>query len=309
MLSFRQFITESIRQGLPHIHSMDHKQFGSLIKTGKVHISNSTEKTDGSSFLFGHDENGFYSQSTGSGSEKMRTPTDYHERATRRAKETGNNPNLVAANAFSHVHKILQSNKPLTDHLQSKFKKSGQEQKVRGEVFYKPLSSPTHNPNEVKFVGTSYDTSHMGTVGKIVVHSKLPENKGHDLEHFRNNLSTHEINFDDDKVHHPEAHVAVSQEHKKFSALNHDLLSSRTTNKNRDAKTAELGKFHAIKQKVQDKVDAHVGSLGIAPKWGSGTEGLVVHPSTHNPEAPRFKVTSAAFRDFKSSGVDFRKRS
>ena len=69
MLSFRKFITEGIRVGLPSIPNMDHGQFSNLVKGGKVHIQNATEKTDGSTFQFGHDEHGFYSQSSGSGSE------------------------------------------------------------------------------------------------------------------------------------------------------------------------------------------------------------------------------------------------
>ena len=109
------------------------------------------------------------------------------------------------------------------------------------------------------------------------------------------------INFDDDKLEHKKAHVDVSHERKEFDHLDHDLLKSRTTKSNKEAKAAETEKFNHIKKKVSDKVDSHVKSLGLKPKWGSGTEGAVIHPSEENPDAPRFKVTSDTFRNYKAS--------
>ena len=69
--------------------------------------------------------------------------------------------------------------------------------------------------------------------------------------------------------------------------------------KNKQAKLGEIGKFDAIKKAVSDKVDQHVSKMGISPKWGSETEGLVVHPKPGS-DAPRFKVTSANFRAYKA---------
>jgi hypothetical protein len=63
---------------------------------------------------------------------------------------------------------------------------------------------------------------------------------------------------------------------------------------------AEQGKLDTIKKAVSDKVDSAVRSMNIRPKFGSGTEGMVVHPSESNPDAPRFKVTSENFRGFKA---------
>lgn len=301
MISFRQYLTESIRQGLPHITTMSHDQFHNLIKTKKVHINHLTEKTDGQSFLFGHDENGFFTQSTGSGSDRMRTPKHYVDRAKQRAQASGKALDMTAPNAFGHVHKTLQANKKLTQYLEDQYKKTGKEVVVRGESFYRPWGKPSSVPGEIKFVGTSYDPSHMGKVGKIVIHSKLPENQNHDLEHFKNNLSDANINFDDDTVQHKPGSVDVADEHAAFHGLNHELINSRTTPKNKEAKLAELEKMKQIQQKVSDKVDQHVRSLGIQPKWGSGTEGVVIHPSSMNPDAPRFKVTSDVFRAYRAS--------
>jgi hypothetical protein len=56
----------------------------------------------------------------------------------------------------------------------------------------------------------------------------------------------------------------------------------------------------SIQKKISNKVDAAIKSSGAEPKWGSGSEGIVVHPSKSNPNAPRFKVTSDAFRAFKA---------
>lgn len=301
MLRFKSFLTESIRQGLPHISTMTHEQFQNLTKNGKVHIDDVTEKTDGQTMMFGHDENGFYTQSSGSGNEKMRNPEDYSNRAKRRSKETGKTFDPTASNAFGHIHKTLQQNKALQNHLKSKYKSTGQEVKVRGESFYKPWGRPSEVPGEIKFVGTSYDPSHMAKVGKFVIHSRLPENQNHNLEHFKNNLSDENINFDDDKIEHKPCHIDVTQEKSDFDTLNHNLLNSRTTKSNKELKEAEVAKFAAIKQRAAEKVDAHMKSQNIKPKWGSGTEGAVIHPSINNPDAPRFKVTSDAFRAYKQS--------
>lgn len=301
MISFRQYLTESIRQGLPHIATMSHDQFANLINGGQVHVHNVTEKTDGQSFVFGHDENGFFTQSTGSGSDRMRHPRHYGDRAKQRARDTGKPVDLTAANAFGHIHDTLQRNKKLTQYLEDQYKKTGKEVVVRGESFYRPWGKASSVPGEIKFVGTSYDPSHMGEVGKIVIHSKLPENQNHDLEHFKSNLSDANINFDDDTVQHRPGSVDVSDEHAAFRGLNHELINSRTTPKNKQAKMAELEKMRQIQQNVSNKVDEHVKSLGIQPKWGSGTEGVVVHPSSKNPNAPRFKVTSDVFRAYRAS--------
>lgn len=306
MLSFQQFLLESVRQGLPHISTMDHKQFGSLIKDKKVHLADMTEKTDGNSFVMGHDENGFYTQSTASGKEKMRTPEDYLDRATRRTKEAleagKTPPSMDAARAFAHVHHILMNNPRLTQHLAERHAAgSGEEVKVRGELLYRPGSKPGDKPGERKFVATSYSTDHMGKTGKIIIHSRLPENQGLDLDHFKNNLGDDHINFDDDKIDHSEQHVDVSDEHKEFHGLNHELLNSRTTKTNKEAKEIEKAKLGVIQKKVADKVDSAVREMNLQPRWGSGSEGAVIHPSTHNPEAPRFKITSDQFRQYRAS--------
>lgn len=301
MKTFKQYLSESIRQGLPHITTMNHEQFGNLIKNERVHVHNLTEKTDGQSIKFGHDEHGFYTQSTGSGDEKMRSPEDYERRAKNRAQTTGKPLDLTASNAFGHVHRTLQANEKLTGHLKNQYEKTGKEVTVRGESFYKPWGKPSETPGEVKFVATSYDPSHMGKVGKIVIHSKLPENQDHDLEHFKKNLSDANINFDDDTIQHEKGHVDVADEHREFSKLNHELIGSRTTPKNKAAKLAELEKMKDIQQRVSKKVDSHVKGLNLTPKWGSGSEGVVIHPSKDNPGAPRFKVTSDVFREYRAS--------
>jgi hypothetical protein len=305
-----QLITESIRQGLPHISTMDHEQFHNLTHDGKVHVNDVTEKTDGQSMVMGHDHEGFYTQSTGSGNEKMRHPEDYEKRAKARAKVTGKPYDPTASDAFGHIHKTLQANTKLQKHLHDEHKKTGEDVKVRGESFYKPWGKSSEHPGEVKFVGTSYATHHMGKVGKFVIHSKMPENQHHDLEHFKKHLSDSNINFDDDKIEHKKGHVDVSHERKEFNGLNHDLIKARTTKSNKEAKEVETAKFNHIKKKVADKVDNHIKSLGIQPKWGSGTEGAVVHPSPASPHSPRFKVTSGAFREYRASDAakNFKKR-
>jgi len=307
MLSFSSFlrestlITEGVRQGLPHIMTMDHEQFHNLTKNGRVDLSNVTEKTDGSTIVMGHDKDGFYTQSSGSGPEKMRNPGDYLARAQRRAAEKGVEVDPAGSNMFDHAHSILQKNKGLRGYLKAHAEKMGGESKIRGELFYMPYARPSEEKKgEVKFVGTSYDPSHMGPVGKIVVHSKLPENRMHDLETIKKHGAKSEINFDDDRIEVPPSAVDVSNEIQGLKGINKNLLNMRTTPKNKADKMAEQAKLDVIKKAVSDKVDNHVKSLNISPKWGTGSEGLVVHPP-EGTEAPRFKVTSDNFRKFKAA--------
>ena len=303
MLSFKSFLAEaSIRQGLPHITTMTHDQFHNLSSGGKVHLNKVTEKTDGQTMVMGHDKEGFYTQSSGSGSDKMRHPEDYANRAKARSEITGKPFDPTSSKAFGHIHHILHSNEALQKHLKSEHEKTGEDVKVRGESFYKPWGKPSETKKgEIKFVGTSYDPSHMGKEGKFVIHSQLPENKGHNLEHFKNHLSNSDINFDDDIIDHKKGHVDIKPEKEDFDKLNHELIKSRTTKTNKEAKTAELDKFNKIKERASNKVDSYVKDLAVKPKWGSGTEGAVIHPPSENPNAPRFKVTSDVFRAYRSS--------
>lgn len=316
MQSFKSFIGESVRVGLPHIHStttaagnqtpsLSTDQFEKSTKGGKLHIKDVTEKTDGQTFVMGHDQHGFFTQHSGSGSERIRTGQGHIDRAKARAKETGKEYSPAAPEAFAKFHNALQKNKALQAHLAAMHKKTGKDVIVRGEAFNRSLAKPGDKPGESKFVHTSYSTKGMGRQGSFVIHSKLPENQGHDTEHFKKHLSDSNITFDDDKVAHKSGHVDVSAEREDFHKLDHNLINSRTTPKNKAAKMAEIEKFNNIKKKVTGKVQAHIQKLGIKPKWGSGSEGLIVHPSSANPEAARFKVTSDAFKKAKAAGGRF----
>lgn len=317
MKRFKSFLNEAkVRQGLPHLYStttpagnqtpsLSTDQFRNLVRGGKVHIHHITEKTDGQTFKFGHDEHGFYTQHSGSGDEKIRTAEGHIERAKRRAQETGKDYIPTGPEAMAQFHSALHNNKALQDHLKKQYKKTGKEVVVRGEAFNKALAQPGDKPGEVKFVHTSYSTKGMGKQGSFIIHSKLPENVDHDTDHFKKNLSDSNITFDDDKIEHKPGHVDVADEEKEFNNLNHDLINSRTTPKNKAAKLAELERFNQIKTRVHNKVSKHLKSLGIKNKFGSGTEGLVVHPSAENPDAPRFKAINPAFKEAKAKGGRF----
>ena len=318
MLRFSAFLNEaSIRVGLPHLYStktakgndtpsLSTDQFHHLTHGGKVHIHHVTEKTDGQTFKFGHDEHGFYTQHSGSGDEKIRSAQGHIDRAKRRSEETGKPYDPTAPTAFAKLHKALHDNKKLQDHLASVHKKTGDDVSVKGEAFNRHLARPSDtHPDEVKFVHTSYHPKHLGKTGAFVIHSKLKDNESHDTKHFVNHLSDDHIKFHDDKVEHKKGHVDVADEVKDFHKLDHDLINSRTTPKNKAAKEAENHKFNEVKKRVADKVGKHLKSLNIQNKWGSGTEGLVVHPSAANPNAPRFKAINPAFKQAKDAGSRF----
>jgi hypothetical protein len=316
MLRFKSFLNESkVRQGLPHLYStttaagnqtpsLSTDQFRNLVRGGKVHIHHVTEKTDGQTFKFGHDEHGFYTQHSGSGDERIRTAEGHIERAQRRAQETGKEYVPTAPEAMAAFHSALHNNKALQEHLKKQYKKTGKEVVVRGEAFNNSLAQPGDKPGEVKFVHTSYKKP-KAKQGAFIIHTKLPENTDHDAEHFKNNLSDSNIEFDHDKIDHKPGHVDVRDEEKEFHNLNHELINSRTVPKNKEAKMAELQRFNDIKTRVSNKVSEHLKTLGITNKFGSGTEGLVVHPSPKNPEAPRFKAINPAFKEAKAKGGRF----
>lgn len=297
----------SIRQGLPHIKDMTHEQIHHLIDSGKIDTSDATEKTDGASMKFGHDANGFWSQSTGSGADRMRHSEDYINRAKENAKARGlSDVDLAGPKAFAEVHGAMHKNIALQKHLHEVAKKQGGETEVRGEIFAKKLSRPSHINGEVKFVGTSYNPNHMGSVGKFVIHSKLPENAKHDIEHFKSHLSDDKVNFDDDKIHGLKpASLDVTSEKSALNKVNHELMKTRLTSKNRAEVEGERAKFQALKNTISDKMDKHIESLNIKPKWGSESEGTVIHPPKGSTQ-PRFKVTSQNFRAFKADPANKR---
>lgn len=314
MLSFKSFLTE-IRQGLPHVYStrtdkgndtpsLTPEQFRATTAGGKVHIHSVTEKTDGQTFKMGYDEHGFYTQHSGSGDERIRTGQGHIERAKRRAKETGKEYSPEAHEAFAKFHDALHSNKALQDHLKSEHAKRGHIE-VRGEAFNRNIARPSEVPGEVKFVHTSYSTKGMGEHGSFIIHSKLPENQHHDLNALTK-ASDNNVTLQHDKIDVPKGHVDVSDEVNHFNKLDHGLIGSRTTSKNKEAKMAELHKFNLIKKSVHDKVQKHLGGLNIKNKFGSGTEGLVVHPSEANPEAARFKILNAGFKEAKAKSNLFK---
>jgi hypothetical protein len=317
MIKFTEFLeeqvlVESVRVGLPHITNMSHEQFDALTKDDKVHITKATEKTDGMTHVMGWDKDGFYTQSSGSGSEKMRRPEDFYERSQRRSRETGRPYDPTAPDAFARMHSILKNNKRLQEYLRNLHNNTGDDVRIRSEAFYRPMGRPSEdNPTEIKFVGTSYDPSHMGSVGKMVVHTALPDNAHVDPEWFNKTMSTSELNFDHDKVDVKPTHVDISKERNEFEKLDHNLLKARKTKSNKEAKEAEIAKFEDIKRRASKKVDDAVREMKLAPRWGTGTEGLVVHPPRENPDAPRFKVTSSAFREYKANPenqINFKKR-
>jgi hypothetical protein len=285
MLSFKQFLFESegkVRQGLSHISDLKPEQFHNLTKSGKV-TGEATEKSDGMAFKVGHDDEGFYSQT--SHSDKMRNVGDYEQAAK---KKFGENSDPTISRHFDRIHHELHSNKKLTHYLANGGKH------INGEVYYKPQGKPTPD-GEVRFVGTAYDPKKMGHTGSFIVHSKLPENSHHDLSNVKS-LGDKNFNFDDDTTG-KHVSVDVSVEHKEFSGLNHDLMKSRK-HADREAKQQEVEKFNGIKQSVHNKVKDTLSD--IKPKRGSETEGYVIHP-TDGSDAPRIKMVSDTFKKNKAS--------
>jgi hypothetical protein len=285
MLTFKTFLLESegkVRQGLSHITDLKPDAFHELTKSGKI-IGDATEKSDGMAFKVGHDEHGFYTQT--SHSDKMRNRGDYESAAKAKFGE-GSNPEI--SRHFDRIHHELHSNQKLTSYLGAGGKH------IKGEIFYKPHGKPTES-GEMRFVGTAYHPNKMGKTGSFIVHSKLPENAHHDLNHL-NSLGDENFKIDNDTTN-KNVNVDVSDEHHAFKNLNHDVMKSRK-HSDREEKAAEVEKFNNIKQKVHNKVKDSVSD--IKPKWGSETEGFVIHPK-EGSSAPRVKVVSDTFKQNKQN--------
>jgi hypothetical protein len=113
-------------------------------------------------------------------------------------------------------------------------------------------------------------------------------------------VSTPDLVFDHDKIDHKKTAIPVPHIEADVKKLDTELLKSRTNKNNAAQKEAELDKFSLIKNKLADIVDNHIKDMSLRPKWGTGSEGIVVHPPKSNPDAPRFKVTSDTFRQYKA---------
>lgn len=310
MLSFSQFIIEveltKARQGLPHIfnqmadgrdNSMPHSHFHELLHQHNGHIPlHMTGKTDGATFQVGHDSDGFWSRSSSSGSQKMRSKQDYHDRVSNRERETGKPGNRDAAEAFGDFHEKLASNKGLRKHLEQVHKRDGFAQ-VRGEMFHRPSAKKVGGGKE-QFVNTPYPTKKMGKTGMLVVHSQLPGNEPH------GNLERHNddhITFGSDRIEHPPTSVDVTDVATKHKELDHDLINSRTTKTNKEAKQAEVDKLTKLKKEVHRRVKKAVVTLKPKDPLGAKThpdgipgEGLVLHPP-RGAEGSPVKLVSGNF--------------
>ena len=291
MLSFTQFLSESskMRQGLPHFRDLKPADFHKLVSSGRIkgHV---TEKTDGLAFGMGYDKDGFYTRSARS--DKVRTPGEYTAYGKRKYGEDHESP--FSAH-YDKIHELLQNNPKLVQHLKDLHHKSGgQDVSMKGEMFWKPLGE--HSEKGVKFVGTHYDPSKMGSHGKFVLHTKLPENSLHNHKTV-SELGDEHINFDHDKVANGEVGVDVSKELEDFNSLDHEKMNSRKKSDS-EAKEHNKRKFQAIKDSVEGKLREHINSR-IKPKFGNETEGHVFHPTKEGQ--PRFKLTSDSFAQFKAN--------
>lgn len=282
----RFFIEEKLRVGIKHVADLKHEEVANLMKDKSLH-GDITEKSDGMAFAFGKDEHGFYTRT--SHSDKMREPEDY-EAAAR--QKFGDDFDPTISQHFGRIHRALQNNKALMDHLHG----SHGDTMMKGEIFYRPNGMPAkEHPDHVRFVGTAYDTNKMGNLGSFVLHSKLPENAKHDLSAVKG-LGDHNFTFDHDAVSGgSNARVDVSDLQKEFKQIKPDILSSRKAT-DKEAKAAEQEKFNAFKQKLDQRMRGHTHLLDN--KWGAETEGHIFHPK--DPSQPRIKLISDTFKKNKA---------
>ena len=293
MISFKRFLLEAdiaakARGGLPQIFSKYPNQptlvsapgkamenMSKLLRSGRIQ-ANITEKTDGSAGIIGFDNNGFYVQ-MGKGERiyNENAPHEHAERRRQKAAEQGKpfQPLMINGTSMAehqaNLFNIYRSNDGLVSYLQSKAKQSPNgEAQIRGEHFYKPMGTLLHNGNKVRFVATDYDTNKMGSHGMFVIHSQLPGNEVHDLEHLKK-LSTPQMKIDDDII---PSHSRIDVDVKDLSDRLKKIQSGEPIKRNNDPRMDQLRDIaEETHKRVQQRLE------GLKGKFGDETEGFVVH--------------------------------
>lgn len=266
-----------LRQGVKHIKDISYDRMGELIQDGTFK-GETTEKTDGSALQVRvrHDAKGrpVFGTRT-STSDWVEEPGGYSKAGKARFGEDFD-PTITSH--FDRIHNELSNNPNLVNYLTQHAQQNGGESRLRGEIFYKPHGRPAEDGG-TRFIGTSYDPNKMGRTGTFVVHSKLPDNAGHDMRVIPQ-LGDDNFKFDHDKLRGGKMNIDMSDEKRMYDSINPALINSR---KKADAvaKAAEKEKFEKIKGSFEQKLRAHADS--IKPKWGvpgsTEKEGNVFHPA------------------------------
>lgn len=254
------------RIGLPAIKQFNYSQLQVIHQQGGIDMSLITEKPDGCAFVIGYDDRGFFTQSSLSSDQRMRSPSDYMARADNRYHET-EKLNMAAVFMFSHVHMCLHNNNHLQQYLYARH--LFRDVLIRCELLYRPCSKVADEHISPLHVG--YHKDNFGTVAMIVIHSQLLDKTMHDLDLIL--LSSNaQVKFHTD---------ICRNAHGSWVQLTYPVLLS----------------------KLSDDVDKHIETtLTFCSRWGNNQpEGFVVHPTTSCPMQPRFKVTSPSFRQYMQS--------
>lgn len=304
MITFRTFLLEaedgSVRQGLPHIHTMLPDHFGEIIKTGSIDIGHNgvgvVQKTDGLGQVeYGYDDHPtqpFFirtkattnSRTLETGEHKVRPPLpdeegkiDYEAPFKKifQEKATDRHPyNPDKTETFGNILRMLHQNKQLGEYMATQHHVTGKEVKIGGEVLYKPLSkeAPGHPDTVRTFVNTAYDTSNMGTGGMLVIHTANPMNAQH-----RNNLealratSTPELKIGVDTLpKFPPVSIKVPQHiTDRFKQIDRELigrpidrsLSRQEQQEHKRRRDEETQKYNSITNEMSGIVTQHIRAL------------------------------------------------
>lgn len=263
---------KSVRRTIPHLHTMSWNELALLIGKGHIDLSCVTEKTDGWTIRVGKDAEGFWSQNSASGKNKMRTGQAYFDRAKLVHQTTGRRPSVQVAQCFGVIHEVLSQNAALLNLLEGR-------DHVSGEFFYRPAAFPSLTRQDyLCLIGTSYDPLSMGKMGIFWLHSQMQPNKTVSLVEWKK-CSNELINFTHDKVNMNVQRIDLKDSMPRF----YNMLE-----------------FQQTREKVSKHVDSLILPLLTHSKWGdTAPEGIVIHPSPLCKDQPRFKITSEAFRRYR----------
>lgn len=237
-----------------------------MVRDRTLKIKAVTEKTDGMCFLIGRDEEGFYTQSSSSSTERMRTAYDYFERAERRQKETGRPYNPIIQAAFAQTHAVLAEYEPLHFHL-------SQNGVLRGDLLSRAVVKQFY-PDSMVFNAIPYYNKWIGHVSTFLVHSQLT-----DPEITKNLIFIHghQVGFDHDLV---ATNIEIPID---------DLLAPKID----DLPGAHTRNMAWLETTLlQFLLDNELYNF----KWGPQSEGHIFH--FEDPALPMLKLTTPFFRNY-----------
>lgn len=154
----------ALRRGIRHLRHTPISEIEQWLDSERQLVCDITEKTDGMAFAVGVEDGRVYTRTAHS--PKTFDAQEYYERALKRF---GDNVNPAISQTFIESHKLLTQNLGIVRFLKS-LPTDGE---ITGEMFLN--SAGEIAGDRIKFVGTWYQLSKLGSKGTFVIHTRSSE--------------------------------------------------------------------------------------------------------------------------------------